>query len=679
MNIFESRICVVNDIFGKIKRIIVGKPMHSHKESTKVLPNYLAISILGAVMLSSIAYVPDEIFIVLSMNNLVGNHACMIIILLVIMAVFIIAFSYGRIIRQFPKDNNDYEITSTNLSQSSSIFMGSTLLVSYALLLSVSISASAHYLTILFPALSGDEIFICFIIILLLALINLRGIPVNHKFFSIPSFAFLILIFALLSYGFYEYFSGNLPIIQTVQYDTSLLYDYSHYSVFYSMLTAFASGCVLACGIGVIFNNVCLFDKPVAKNSFKSMLILLSIVAIVLISVFFLANEIGIKRFIGGIYQILFHDFRIRKINISPIIGQLGTSIFSNTNIVFDLIIFMTAIILVIAGNIAFHAFTNLASLLSRDRFLPRQLYKRGDRLTYSNGIIVLVILSCFLVFIFGAELSSLIQLYTITIFIIFTLSQFSIVKYWNKKLCFETQYKKRKYIKHSFVINILGMTASIIILLIIIITRDNYTTVIIFATIFVVFTIMKAIDRHYNRVSKQLNVEDYAESRVLPSRVHAIVLVSKLHKPSMRAIAYARATNPSSIEILTVAVDDNESEKLYDQWENSGLKIPLTFVHSPFREITGPLIRYVRSMRKSSPSDLVVIFIPEYLVPHWWENILHNKTARNLKTRLLFIPGVVLSIVPWRIDDVEDRYVNIKSRVDAPEDVILENKNRDN
>ncbi|QPK94658.1 APC family permease [Actinomyces sp. zg-332] len=669
----------MDDLFEKVKLLVVGKPMRSHYKNTHTLSKRIAIPIFGAVMISTLAYAPDEIFIVLSSNNIASISLTMLIGIMITLTMVATALSYRKTLYEYPKDNSDYEVVSSNLHPTISRVVVATLLVSYVLTLTVSISASASYISLLFPSFDGREKYIGIILILLLALINLRGIHITHKVFSFPVYLFLILVFIMIIVGYFQFFTSNLPILQTIQYDASYtnINNTSEISLFnfYVSVAAFAAGCVLLAGMTTVSNSVYVMKQPSSKNASKTMFALISIVSVAMLNIIFLASEIGVKRFATTSKQLLFHSAEIREVKVSPIIGQLSTSIFSNTSLIFTFIVFITSIVLIIAGNVAFHDFPNLASLLSRDSLLPNWLYKRGDRLTYSNGIIVLSILAIFLMVTFDADVSSLVQLYIITIFVTLSASQIAMVHYWNKQLRLETQSVIRRKNKISRVFNLVGAFISSFVLIMIIATRSLVATLVVIAMILIIFSFMGAVKSHYERISKQLAVKDYNDARILPSRVHAMILVSKLHQPSMRAISYARATNPSSLEILTVCVDQEEADQLHNQWQQSDLKVPLTFVHSPYRDITGPIIKYVRSVRKRSPRDLVMIFIPEYLLPNWWAKLLHNRTAIRLKTRLLFTPGVVLVNVPWRIDNVEDKEVSAKARVKAPEVVIRQDK----
>jgi hypothetical protein len=309
----------------------------------------------------------------------------------------------------------------------------------------------------------------------------------------------------------------------------------------------------------------------------------------------------------------------------------------------------VTGLILVLAANTAFNGFPVLASILAQDRYLPRQLHTRGDRLAYSNGIIILALFAVVLIVSFQAEVTRLIQLYIIGVFVSFTLSQTGMVRHWTRLLRTEKDPAARRRMVRSRIINSIGLAITGLVLVVVLITKFLLGAWIAIAAMFVLFALMKAIHRHYVRVSEEL-VVDEDEDTVLPSRTHAIVLVSKIHKPTMRAVAYARAMRPTTLEAVTVSVDPEETKRLQEDWDARGIPVPLKVLDSPFREVTDPVIEYVRSVRRGSPRDLVTVLIPEYVVGHWWEHLLHNQSALRLKGRLLFTPGVMVTSVPWQL-----------------------------
>ncbi|MEO7979769.1 MAG: amino acid permease, partial [Sporichthyaceae bacterium] len=301
-------------------------------------------------------------------------------------------------------------------------------------------------------------------------------------------------------------------------------------------------------------------------------------------------------------------------------------------------------------------------SILAQDRYLPRQLHTRGDRLAYSNGIIILAAFAIVLIVSFNAEVTRLIQLYIVGVFVSFTLSQTGMVRHWTRLLRSERDPAARARMQRSRVINGVGLSVTAVVLVVVLITKFLLGAWIAIAAMIVLFVLMKGIHRHYTRVAEEL-VVDEDEDTVLPSRTHAIVLVSKIHKPTMRAVAYARAMRPTTLEAITVSVDADETRALQREWDRREIPVPLKVLDSPFREVTDPVIDYVRSLRRGSPRDLVTVLIPEYVVGHWWEHLLHNQSALRLKGRLLFTPGVMVTSVPWQLKSSEA----LADRVEGP------------
>jgi hypothetical protein len=314
----------------------------------------------------------------------------------------------------------------------------------------------------------------------------------------------------------------------------------------------------------------------------------------------------------------------------------------------------VTALILFLAANTAFNGFPVLGSILAQDRYLPRQLHTRGDRLAFSNGIIFLAVVAMVLTVAFQAEVTRLIQLYIVGVFVSFTLSQAGMIRHWNRLLRTQRDPGARRRMIRSRSINTFGMALTGAVLIVVLITKFLLGAWIAIVAMLVIYAGMLAIRKHYVRVAQELEPSD--ERPVLPSRNHAVVLVSKVHKPTLRAVAYARATRPDTLTAVTVNVDDKDTRTIQAEWERRQVPVPLTVVDSPYREITRPIIEFVKSVRRGSPRDVVTVFIPEYVVGRWWENLLHNQSALRIKTRLLFEPGVMVTSVPWQLRSSQER-----------------------
>jgi hypothetical protein len=307
-----------------------------------------------------------------------------------------------------------------------------------------------------------------------------------------------------------------------------------------------------------------------------------------------------------------------------------------------------TAAILILAANTAFNGFPLLASLLATDRFLPRQLHNRGDRLVFSNGIILLALFAIALIVAFNANVSSIIQLYIIGVFVSFTLSQLGMVRHWQRELASGTSSSSRARIRRSQAINAVGATFTAIVLIIVLITKFTHGAWIVTIAMPLLFLTMQGIRRHYDRVAAEIAPTPAGVS--LPSRIHAIVPVSRLVLPTLQALAFARATQPSTLTAITVQVDEQETQALADEWRTREIPVELKIINSPYREVITPILDYIRDIHRASPRDAVCIFIPEYVVGHWWEQLLHNQSALRLKARLLFTPGVMVANVPYHL-----------------------------
>ena len=335
--------------------------------------------------------------------------------------------------------------------------------------------------------------------------------------------------------------------------------------------------------------------------------------------------------------------------------AQLADAVFHDFPIGLFLIAGVTALILVLAANTAFNGFPVLGSILAQDRYLPRQLHTRGDRLAFSNGILFLAFGAVAFIVAFQAEVTALIQLYIVGVFVSFTLSQIGMVRHWTRLLRTETDANARGRMMRARMINTVGFVCTGTVLIIVVVTKFMVGAWIAILAMGVLFGMMKLIHKHYASVSRELELRAAeAEDIVLPSRNHAIVLVSNVHLPTLRALAYARATRPDVLEAITVSVDDAETRELVHKWEDSDVSVPLKVIASPYREITRPVLEYVKRVSKDSPRTVVTVFIPEYVVGHWWEQVLHNQSALRLKGRLLFEPNVMVTSVPWQLSSSE-------------------------
>ncbi len=373
-----------------------------------------------------------------------------------------------------------------------------------------------------------------------------------------------------------------------------------------------------------------------------------------MVSVIVLAKQMGLK-------YVDPHELERLTLNGEPlgddydqhaVIAQIARAVFLDFSPGFYFVVTVTGIILVLAANTAFNGFPVLGSILAKDGFAPRALGSRGDRLAYSNGIVFLAVMAIVLIFAFDAETTKLIQLYIVGVFVSFNLSQLGMIRHWTRLLLTERDAGARRRMQRSRVINAIGLSFTAVVLVVVLITKFLAGAWITILAMIFFFAVMKRIKTHYDQVQLELVADE--DDKVMPTRVHAIVLVSKVHKPTLRALAFAKASRPNLLEGVYVATDSEDATRLVDEWDQRNLGVPLKLLHSPYRELVRPILDYTTEIRKANPRGVVAVYIPEYVVGKWWEQLLHNQTALRLKGRLLFTPGVMVISVPFQLRSSE-------------------------
>lgn len=655
--------------------------MSSERLGHTLLPKRLALPIFASDALSSVAYAPDEILLTLALAGVAGTIWTPWVGLAVVLVLVVVVASYRQNVHAYPSGGGDYEVVTENLGKNAGLAVASALLVDYVLTVAVSISSASQYVASVFPALRGSEVIVAISVVVFLTFMNLRGVKESGKAFAIPVYMFMGAIGLMAMFGFFQYLTGSLGEAESAGFvlTTSEAYDQGLVGLGGALLfaRAFASGCAALTGVEAISNGVPSFKRPKSRNAATTLLMLGTISASMLTVILLLAMETGVKYAENPAEQLrtvsggAIPDDYVQH----PVISQLADVIFSGAPWLFMLVSAVTGLILMLAANTAFNGFPILGSILARDGYLPRQMHTRGDRLAFSNGIMTLATGAIVLIWVFDAQVTKLIQLYIVGVFISFTLSQLGMVRHWTGKLRKASDPRERSSMRRSRVINVIGFLLTGTVLIVVLITKFTHGAWITLLIMALLFLLMRSIRKHYDSVIEELALgDDLAAARALPSRVHAIVLVSRIHKPTMRAVSYARATRPSVLEAVTVGVDEDEIATLQAEWQKMDVPVPLRVLNSPFREITRPVLSYVRSVRRQSPRDLVVVYVPEYVVGHWWEQLLHNQSAIRLKSRLLFTPGVVVSSVPWQLSSsqghgVETTYFPQSGQPPAMED----------
>jgi amino acid transporter len=639
------------------KRLLVGRKLRSTQLGETLLPKRIALPVFASDALSSVAYAPDEIFLTLSIAGISAYAYSWKIGLLVALVMLIVVASYRQNVYAYPSGGGDYEVATVNVGPTAGLTVASALMVDYVLTVAVSISSGVQNAKSAIPQLEGHEAQLAVGLVVLLAAMNLRGVRESGALFAVPTYIFMFSIIGMTIWGVGRLLFGDLPAADsahlTIKAEGTFAtsgFQLTTLAGIFLIARAFSSGCAALTGVEAISNGVPAFKKPKSKNAATTLLMLGAIAVTMLTSIILLANKIGLRYAEDPATQLLDNGQPVGdSYQQKTVIGQIGDAVFSNFQPAFYLVIGATMLILVLAANTAFNGFPVLGSILARDGYLPRQLHTRGDRLAYSNGIILLAGFAILLIVAFDAEVTRLIQLYIVGVFVSFTVSQFGMIRHWTRHLKTEQDPATRRHMMRSRVINAIGLSFTATVLVIVLLTKFTHGAYIAIIAMAVLFVMMKGIHRHYATVSREMEV-DSDESLTLPSRVHAIVLVSKLHRPTLRALAFAKAARPYILEAVTVDVDPVESDELQAEWDRRGIPVPLKRLASPYREITRPILQYVRDIRRQSPRDVVMVYIPEYVVGHWWEHLLHNQSALRLKGRLLFTPGVMVTSVPYQL-----------------------------
>ena len=651
------------------KRLLVRRLVHSSTMGETLIQKKLALPVLGSDALSSNAYATEEILLMLSLGGLSLLHVTPWVAGAVVLLLVVVVLSYRQTCHAYPGGGGAYAVSRANLGRNVALVAGSALLVDYVLTVAVSVAAGVANIVSAIPSLAPHTVSLAIGLVTLLALMNLRGTNESGRFFAVPTYGFVLCVFAMLALGALQILSGKPPVAESATIGIRAQESASGLLVAVLVLRAFAFGCTALTGLEAVGNGVPRFKKPKSRNaaSTLSTMAILTVVMFVGIAALALVSKVHVaadpSQLVGA----------PRGYNQRTVIAQIAGAVFGNSSIGFYAVQAFTVAILVLAANTAFSGFPILASILGHDGFLPRQLARRGDRPVFSNGIVILAVLAIALIWAYDASTTRLIQLYIIGVFVAFTLSQAGMVRHWLTLMRPALKPKERGQIQRSLAINALGAATTALVLVIVLVTTFIHGAWIVVIAMPVVFALMAAIRGHYDAVA--IEVAPAPAGVLLPSRIHAIVLVSKLHAPTLRALAFARASHPHTLTALTVRTSPEETDELMREWVERDVPVPLTVLDSLRRDVTGPVIEHIAHIHRESSRDVVSVFVPEYVVGHWWERALHNQSALRLKGRLLFQPGVMVTSVPFRLTSaeiVEARRAATLKEASAPEDANI-------
>lgn len=642
-----------------LKRLVVGRPYATERLARERLPVRVALPTFAADALSGVAYAPDEILLTLALAGVASATFSPWVALGVLGVMAIVVLTSRNIAREYPGGGGDYAVAAENLGPAAGRVVGSALMVDYVLTVAVSISQASHYASGMIPALHGREVALALGLIVLLALVNLRGVRDSGRLLAIPVYLFMAVIGALLVAGALQGITGTLGQARSAGFELVPAPGYEDGLTALGgtllVMRAFSSGCAALTGVEAVANGVPTFRRPAARNAGRTLLLLGGISSVMILGIIVLARATGVQ-FVRDVSAQLREGGRpVRGYQQLPVIEQIAQVVFSPGSVLFFVVSGVTALVLFLAANTAFHGFPNLASVLARADYLPRRMRVRGDRLAYSNGIIALALAALVLVWATRADVTLLIQMYIVGLFVAFSCSQLGMVRHYTRRLRVQTSRRARRAMAVGRAMNAVGFVTVAAVLVIVVLTKFLHGAWAALLGMAVLWLLMTAVRSHYDQVRAELTSGETGEDDAAPSRSHAVVLVTRLDRPTRRALAVAAAARHSSLEALTVDDADSDTAGLLEQWRHEDMQVPLRIVYSPYRAFTTPVLTYVHTLAKRNPRDVVVVYVPEFLVGHWWEWMLHNHSARRLRTRLAHLPRVVVATVPWQLGSARE------------------------
>lgn len=636
------------------KRVLVGAPMRSENLGETLLPKRVALPIFSSDALSSVAYATEAILKVLTVGGLAYLYLTPWVALAVALLMTIVVVSYRQVIHAYPDGGGSYEVVRQNLGRGAGMVVAASLMVDYVMTVAVSVAAGVDNVISAVPSLNTQRVLLAVGCVAVLTLVNLRGVRESGRAFAVPTYLFIVGIIAMVGIGLFQTAVGHAPVAVSATYQIrEEAFGLTGIALLMLGLRAFSSGCTALTGVEAISNGVPAFQAPKARNAARTLGLMGAIAIVMFVGITILALVAQVRVAEDTCALVGFAGDCASDPQLT-VIAQLAGSVFGADSPAFYFVQGTTALVLVLAANTAYNGFPMLTSVLARHDLVPRQLRNRGDRLSFSNGIIALAAAAVALLVVYGADVDQLLHLYVLGVFTSFTLSQIGMVKHWNQQLSEPTTLPSDfARIRLARVVNGVGAVLTAVVLVIVLVTKFTSGAYLVVIAVPLLCLLMREVSRHYARVRRQLASQ--GNPTRLPSRVHAVVLASTLHEPTLRAVAFARATRPSTLTALTVQVDQDETEALCAAWADAEIPVTLTVVGSPFRDITTPIVDYLQRIRLESPRDLVAVYLPEYVVSHWWEELLHNQSALRLKLRLRLMGNVMLTSVPYVLDGADD------------------------
>jgi amino acid transporter len=616
-------------VYSALKRLLVGRPIATSELEHQRLRKLIALPTFSSDALSSTAYATEEIlFVVAAGSSSLALGLAKLVPLSIVVAVLltIVVLSYRQTIYAYPHGGSSYVVSRENLGQVPSLVAGASILVDYVLTVAVSISAGVAAIVSLpaFRSWGQHRVLIGLVLIGLITLANLRGMKESGTLFAFPTYLYIVTLASMVLYGLYKIYFGHIGQIAFDPAKAEAQRQAGGSLGLFLLLRGFSSGAVALTGVEAISDGVPAFRKPQSKNAATTMMVMAGILG----SLFF-----GVS--------VLAHHLQPYPSHDETVISQIGRTVFGGGPI-YVILQLSTVAILTLAANTAYADFPRLSSIIARDGYLPRYLGNRGDRLVFSNGIIILAITASVLIIAFGGITNALIPLYAVGVFTSFTLSQTGMVVHHRRAR--EPGWKLGAFISG------LGALSTFIVLLIVAITKFVKGAWVPIVVVPLIIALFSAIKRHYTRVASALEISP-AEVRPQPFNHTVVVLVGRIHRGVIQALGYARSLRPQHLVALYVSHEDDDREEIQRQWQEFGINVDLEIIHSKYRELTAPVIEYLDELDQRWNNDTITVVVPEFVVGRWYEHLLHNQSALMLKARLLFREGTVVTSVPYHVE----------------------------
>ena len=618
---------------SQLKRVLVGAPIPSHHAERERLSRVTGLAVLSSDALSSVAYATEEILRVLLVGGIAALSLVTPIGVVIAVTLAIVVFSYRQTIHAYPSGGGAYIVAKENLGTQASLAAAASLLIDYVLTVAVSVAAGVAALTSAFPQWAPYRVEVALAFVAILMIGNLRGVRESGRIFAVPTYFFIVAVLGMLALGAWRYLTGAVTPPHELAHPataTGLLTRFA-------LLTAFSNGCTAMTGVEAVSNGVPAFRKPESRNASATLVAM---------------GALSITMFMG--ITLLAHAYAIVPNDTETVISQLARATFGGGTTWYFALQAATMLILVLAANTAYADFPRLASIVARDRFLPRQFTNQGDRLAFSNGIVILSVLASVLLVAFAGDTHALIPLYMIGVFVSFTLSQAGMVMHWRHSR--ETGWRT------SAVINGCGACVTAIVLIIVAITKAAEGAWIIILMIPALVTIFTITRRHYDHVASELTLDEWDPEPL--GRHIVLVPIGGVQRAVVKALRYARGLAPD-VRAVYIELDPASTNILRRQWDHWGQGVELAVLESPYRSLLEPLLDYIAQLQRADPSTYITVILPEFVPKRLWQHLLHNQHALLIKGALLFKPNVVVTSVPFHLG----RNVSVLDEDVAPAD----------